>query len=72
MKTLNQFKINESKEEQLIQSKNLEKCCKENMEQLKWLNYIEFLNILPINTTGVIQIRIPQENNIFKLNEVKN
>ncbi len=52
-----------------ITAERLKNWCKENMALWKYPNYIEFIEVLPVTTTGKVQRRLLQENDISKLNE---
>jgi len=61
----------EYKEGKDVTSEQLKKWCKENMAQWKCPNYIDFIDVLPVTTTGKVQRRLLQENDITKLKEGK-
>ncbi|NHJ23875.1 MAG: hypothetical protein EAX89_04835 [Candidatus Lokiarchaeota archaeon] len=61
----------EYKEGADITSDQLKKWCKENMARWKCPNYIEFIKELPVTTTGKVERRVLQENDLNKIKEGK-
>ncbi|MFW9952411.1 MAG: AMP-binding protein [Candidatus Thorarchaeota archaeon] len=54
-----------------ITSEQLKKWCEENMARWKCPNYIEFIKELPVSTTGKVERRVLQENDLNKIKEGK-
>jgi len=61
----------EYKEGKDVTSEQLKKWCEENMARWKCPTYVEFIDVLPVTTTGKVQRRLLQENDIIKLKEGK-